>query len=114
MPSERVTVRVHSPIVERWREVCKTFHDYVLFMGNTGLRPDESARLELRDAKLVHDESTGERSLEIKVRSKCGLRQLSLDRRGLSTRNIPLFARLPLRTKLVALSAIAARAWWNW
>src|SRR3546814_17976230 len=42
-------------------------------MGNTGLRPDESARLELRDVKIVKDESTGERILEIEVRGKRGV-----------------------------------------
>ncbi|NJL18224.1 MAG: hypothetical protein HC938_14705 [Nitrospira sp.] len=42
-------------------------------MGNTGLRPDESARLELRDVKIVNDESTGERILEIAVRGKRGV-----------------------------------------
>ena len=55
------------------REVCETFHDYVLFMGNTGLRPDEASRLELRDVKIVNDESTDERILEIEVRGKCGV-----------------------------------------
>ena len=31
--------------------------------GNTGHRPDESARHELRDVKIVNDQSTGERIL---------------------------------------------------
>ena len=46
---EATRERAKNPPKPRWREVCETFHDYVLFMGNTGLRPDESARLELRD-----------------------------------------------------------------
>ena len=33
----------------------RELHDYVLFMGNTGLRPDEAARLEYRDVKIVKD-----------------------------------------------------------
>src|SRR3546814_14648840 len=41
-------------------------------MGNTGLRPDGSARRELSDVKIVNDESTGERILEIEVRGKRG------------------------------------------
>src|SRR3546814_5428712 len=61
---EATRERAKNPPKPRWREVCETFHDYVLFMGNTGLRPDESARLELRDVKIVKDESTGERSEE--------------------------------------------------
>jgi integrase len=49
------------------------FHDYVLFMANTGLRPDESARLEFRDVAIVTDEATGERILEIEVRGRRGV-----------------------------------------
>jgi integrase len=48
-------------------------HDYVLFMANTGLRPDESARLEYRDVAIVTDEESGERILEIEVRGKRGV-----------------------------------------
>ncbi|KTE20560.1 integrase [Sphingopyxis sp. H050] len=70
---EATRERAKNPPKPRWREVCENFHDYVLFMGNTGLRPDESARLELRDVKIVKDESTGERILEIEVRGKRGV-----------------------------------------
>ena len=47
-------------------------HDFVLFMVNTGLRPDEANRLEYRDVEIVDDEDTGETILEIKVRGKRG------------------------------------------
>lgn len=47
-------------------------HDYVLFMANTGLRPDEAKNLEHRDVTIVNDERTGERILEIEVRGKRG------------------------------------------
>lgn len=57
----------------RWRVECEDFHDYVLFMVNTGLRPDEAARLEFRDVAMVTDEATGERILEIEVRGKRGV-----------------------------------------
>ena len=70
---EATRERAKNPPKPRWREVCETFHDYVLFMGNTGLRPDESARLQLRDVKIVNDESSGERILEIEVRGKRGV-----------------------------------------
>lgn len=70
---EATRVRAKNPPKPRWREVCETFHDYVLFMGNTGLRPDESARIQLRDVKIVDDESTAERILEIEVRGKRGV-----------------------------------------
>jgi integrase len=48
-------------------------HDYVLFMANTGLRPDEAGRLEYRDVTIVKDEGTGETILVIEVRGKRGV-----------------------------------------
>jgi len=48
-------------------------HDYVLFMANTGLRPDEARNLEHRDVEIVRDDATGERILEIEVRGKRGV-----------------------------------------
>ncbi len=64
--------RAKNPKKERWRTECEDLHDYVLFMVNTGLRPDEAARIELRDVAIVTDEATGERILEIAVRGKRG------------------------------------------
>lgn len=60
------------PFTKRWKWVYEQFHDYVLFMGNTGLRPDESARLQFRDVKIVKDRDSGETILEIEVRGKRG------------------------------------------
>ena len=65
--------RAKNPINPRWRKACEQLHDYVLFMANTGLRPDEAARLEYRDVAIVTDEATGERILEIEVRGKRGV-----------------------------------------
>ena len=59
-----------SPYAKKIRE---QLHDFVLFMANTGLRPDEAARLEFRDVAIVADEATGERILEIEVRGKRGV-----------------------------------------
>jgi hypothetical protein len=42
-------------------------------MVNTGLRPDESKRLEVRDVKVVDDRDSGEHILEIDVRGKRGV-----------------------------------------
>ena len=42
-------------------------------MANTGLRPDEAARLEFRDVKIVKDDATNETILEIEVRGKRGV-----------------------------------------
>jgi len=65
--------RAQKPKNPRWRKECEELHDYVLFMANTGLRPDEAARLEFRDVAIVTDEATGERILEIEVRGKRGV-----------------------------------------
>jgi integrase len=64
--------RAKNPPKPRWRRSCEQLHDYVLFMANTGLRPDESARLQFRDVTIVTDEATNERILEIEVRGKRG------------------------------------------
>ena len=42
-------------------------------MVNTGLRPDEAARLEFRDVEIVIDDATDEEILEIEVRGKRGV-----------------------------------------
>jgi len=65
--------RAKRPKKERWRKASQNLHDYVLFMVNTGLRPDEALRLEFRDVAIVTDEATGERILEIEVRGKRGV-----------------------------------------
>lgn len=65
--------RARHPKAERWRPECELFHDFVEFMANTGLRPDEAQRLELRDVSVVFDRPTGERILEIDVRGKRGV-----------------------------------------
>jgi integrase len=65
--------RAKNPKKERWRTACENLHDFVLFMVNTGLRPDEALRLEYRDVAIVTDEATRERILEIEVRGKRGV-----------------------------------------
>ncbi len=70
---EATRERAKNPKNERWRGECEQFHDYVLFMVNTGLRPDEACRLEFRDIQIVVDDDTGERILEIEVRGKRGV-----------------------------------------
>jgi integrase len=70
---EATRERARNPKKERWRWQSEQVHDYVLFMANTGLRPDEAARLEHRDVKVVRDGATGETILEIEVRGKRGV-----------------------------------------
>lgn len=70
---EATRARAKTPKKQRWKQACENLHDYVLFMANTGLRPDEAGRLEFRDVAIVTDEATGERILEIEVRGKRGV-----------------------------------------
>lgn len=65
--------RARKPKRKRWAWESEQLHDYVLFMANTGLRPDEAARLEYRDVAVVHDDQTDETILEIEVRGKRGV-----------------------------------------
>jgi integrase len=65
--------RAKNPPHTKWKWECEQLHDYVLFMANTGLRPDEAGRLEFRDVVIVDDDATGERILEIEVRGKRGV-----------------------------------------
>jgi integrase len=65
--------RARNPLKERWRHECEQFHDWVLFMANTGLRPDEASNLQYRDVSIILDEATNERILQIEVRGKRGV-----------------------------------------
>jgi integrase len=65
--------RAQTPLNNRHRWACEQLHDYVLFMANTGLRPDEAGRLEFRDVRIVKDAGSKETILEIEVRGKRGV-----------------------------------------
>jgi integrase len=65
--------RGKNPKKERWRTACEDLHDYVLFMVNSGLRPDEAKRIELRDIDIVADGPGEEKILHIAVRGKRGV-----------------------------------------
>jgi integrase len=65
--------RALNPKKKRFAWECEQLHDFVLFMANTGLRPDEALRLEHRDVTIVYDEGVGEKILEISVRGKRGV-----------------------------------------
>lgn len=56
-----------------WTKEYEELHDYVLFMANSGLRPDEAAALEMRDVSVVNDYATKKTILEIDVRGKTGV-----------------------------------------
>ena len=70
---EATRERAKNPKHGRHREASARLHDFVLFMANTGLRPDEAKRLQFRDVTIVTDAATNERILEIEVRGKRGV-----------------------------------------
>jgi integrase len=70
---EATRQRAKEPRHNRHIWTTEQMHDYVLFMANTGLRPDEASRLEFRDVRIVKDASTKETILEIEVRGKRGV-----------------------------------------
>ncbi len=62
-----------EPFHDHYKWNAEQVHDYVLFLANTGLRPDEAKNLQHRDVAIVVDDATGERILEIEVRGKRGV-----------------------------------------
>lgn len=62
-----------NPKNPRFKWYAEQLHDFVLFMANTGLRPDEVNLLEFRDVEIVVDEWSGDKILEIEVRGKRGV-----------------------------------------
>lgn len=65
--------RAKNPKKERWRTACEDLHDFVLFMANSGLRPDEALRIQKRDIEIEQDGPNNERILHIAVRGKRGV-----------------------------------------
>ena len=64
---------IKSQINKRHKHLAEQLHDKILFMANTGIRPDEANWLEYRDIEIVEDDATGETILEIEVRGKRGV-----------------------------------------
>jgi integrase len=86
--------RARKPKNNKYKWWGEQLHDLILFMSNTGLRPDEALRLEYRDVTVAFDEGTQETILEIEVRGKRGYGPCK------STQNaVPVFERLKKRNK---------------
>lgn len=66
--------RINSGGRPGWKSHYEDMHDFVLFMANTGVRPDEAAALEFRDVLIEDDEATGETILVLDIRGKTGVR----------------------------------------
>jgi integrase len=70
---EATRERAKNPKQKQWLWQNEQLHDYVLFMANTGLRPDEAGQLQYRDVSIVRDDATDETILVIEVRGKRGV-----------------------------------------
>jgi len=70
---EATRAYAREPFHDHYKWNAEQVHDYVLFLANTGLRPDEAKNLQHRDVMIVEDEATGDRILEIEVRGKRGI-----------------------------------------
>jgi integrase len=106
-----------APSKEQYRWNAEQVHDYVLFMANTGLRPDEAKNLQHRDVTIVTDDATHEKILEIEVRGKRGVGYckstpsavLPYERLLKRPRYVPQ-GRKPRSRKAVAAASAAAEA----
>ncbi|MFN3225433.1 MAG: tyrosine-type recombinase/integrase [Hyphomicrobiales bacterium] len=70
---EATRANVKQTTNTKHRYLAEQLHDKVLFMANTGLRPDEINVLEYRDVEIVEDEDSSEIILVIQVRGKRGV-----------------------------------------
>jgi integrase len=70
---EATRAYARQPFHDHYKWNAEQVHDFVLFMANTGLRPDEAKNLQHRDVTIADDEASGERILEIEVRGKRGV-----------------------------------------
>lgn len=57
----------------QWLWQAQQLHDYVLFVANTGVRPDEALNLEFRDVQIVREPGSKEAILHLEVRGKRGV-----------------------------------------
>jgi hypothetical protein len=62
-----------EPLNGRFKWNAELVYDFILFMANTGLRPDEAFNLQHRDVTIATDAATGSEILEIEVRGKRGV-----------------------------------------
>lgn len=95
---EATRARAQKPKNNRFRWECEQLHDLVLFVANSGVRPDEAKRLQFRDVEIVHDADTDEVILQIQVRGKRGVGYCKS-----TTGAVPPFRRLQSRLRPLRL-----------
>lgn len=70
---EATRKRARTETYPKYKKHAEDLHDFVLFMANTGLRPDEAYSIEHRDVEIELDRSTNETILVIEARGKRGI-----------------------------------------
>jgi integrase len=70
---EAARANAKAPERAHYRWNAEQVYDFVLFMANTGLRPDEAFNLQHRDVTIANDEAGKTDILEIEVRGKRGV-----------------------------------------
>ena len=59
---EASRAQAKAPKSERWRVPNEDLHDFILFMVNSGLRPDEAKRIQVRDIEVAAVGANDERT----------------------------------------------------
>jgi integrase len=70
---EAARANMRKPFHDYYKWNAEQVYDFILFMANTGLRPDEAKNLQHRDVAIVTDEGSRQKILEIDVRGKRGV-----------------------------------------
>jgi integrase len=70
---EAARANAKAPERAHYKWNAEQVYDFVLFMANTGLRPDEAFNLQHRDVTVANDDSGKADILEIEVRGKRGV-----------------------------------------
>jgi integrase len=70
---EAARAYAREPFHDYYKWNAEQVYDFVLFMANTGLRPDEAFNLQHRDVTVTESDARGEQILEIEVRGKRGV-----------------------------------------
>ena len=70
---EAARAYANKPSNGRFKWNAEQVYDFILFMANTGLRPDEAFNLQHGDVAIVTDDASGNQILEIEVRGKRGV-----------------------------------------
>ena len=71
--NEAARAYAYKPSNGRFKWNAEQVYDFILFMANTGLRPDEAFNLHTGDVAIVTDDASDNQILEIEVRGKRGV-----------------------------------------